>query len=255
MNILDKALLELKSFSDKVFICPLEENEISEIESKLKKKLPIHYKDFLRKVGLKQDFIQGLLYAVKHFDDVSEFINSKNYFKFGDNGGEDYWLLKFDEGKDKTIYQYDYWNNFEIESLNKTFDDLVLENLNRIKSNPENLTPNNQKRWWVDFSLNTGSGKFLVNSLKERGIDIELLKEPLKKKVNGKIEYEDGLIKIEEKEIILKKWTYSGQSLSFIWQENLEDIKTNSTVKRIQSALKTCEFSHTLGDGGILSIR
>ena len=127
MTTIDKILEELEPIKDKVVINPLSKKEIHLIQSKFKKRLPDYYVEFLGKIGLKQDLIWGLNDNISKFKDLGEFIPSENYFRFGDNGGEDYWLLKFDDEKDRTIYEYLYYNDGEIKSLNKTFDELIKE--------------------------------------------------------------------------------------------------------------------------------
>ena len=39
--------------------------------------------------------------------------NQKIFFDFGHNGGEDYCLLRNDDRSDRTIYEFDYYADFE----------------------------------------------------------------------------------------------------------------------------------------------
>ena len=67
---------------------PLSESEIKYIQSQYSKKLPSYFINFLRKIGLKQDFVWGVLGSTKDFKDLGEFLPSEDYFQFGD-GNED----------------------------------------------------------------------------------------------------------------------------------------------------------------------
>ncbi len=257
MDFIDQILNDLKPYEDKVVLSPLSEQEIESIQSKFKKRLPDYYKYFLKKIGLKQDFIWGLQDSINRFQDLNEFLSSEDYFRIGDNGGEDYWLIKFENEIDRTIYEYDYYCNGEIKSIGKTFDQLLAEALEDIKTRYPKLTPNSQKEWCVQFSINTGSPDFLIAQLKNK-IDIPI-------KQISKIEYTDttkagvksykGLISINGQEVPISKQVILGAgstNLYFNWKESIKDMQEHSFIKKLDKALDDCVFQHTLIDYGIL---
>ena len=254
MELIDELLKDLAPYMDKVFICPLLSNKIIEIENILNRELPKYYKYFLERVGLKQDFVWGFHQKINRFKDVSDFISSKDYFQFGDNGGEDYWLLKFNVENERVVYEYDYYLNGEILEIGKTFDSLLIDAFENVKKNYQEMDFNARKNWEVQFSIGTGSGKFLEKEL-GRFLEIKLIAEPQKiLSETGEKEYENGIIEIEGKRVELKKWTYNGSSLSFNWSEPVEEIKVNSSTDRIDAALSKCLFKHTMIEYGIQSM-
>jgi len=258
MTTIDKILEELKSIEDKVVINPLSREEIELVQSKYNKRLPNYYIEFLSKIGLKQDLVWGLNDRINRFEDLTDFLQSENYFRFGHNGGEDYWLLKFENEKDRTIYEYEYYNDGEIKSLGKTFDELLFEGLTDKKNRYDNLVLNDKKNWCVQFSIGTGSGKFLVSQLeKNLDIPIEIIKEPVYKETSeAGVKCYEGIISIDGEEIRLGKQIITGMgssNLYFDWQETIEEMKNDSTINKINNALSKCVFKTTLIDYGILN--
>jgi hypothetical protein len=258
MTTIDKILEELKLYEDKVVISPLSNEEIEIIQSKFKKRMPKYFIEFLQKIGLKQDLVWGLNDGIGKFEDLEHFLPSENYFKFGDNGGEDYWLLKFEDENDRTIYEYDYYCDNEIKSSGKTFDDLLFEALEDKRTRYENLPLNTEKDWCVQFSIGTGSGKFLVSQLKDKlNIPFKVIKEPTFKETSeAGIKCYEGIVSIDGKEIPLGKQVIKGigsADLYFNWQERIEEMKNNSIIKQIDKALSKCVFNHILIDYGILN--
>lgn len=251
MSTIDKILQELEPYKDKVITGPMTEEEIAEIRSKFKRKLPNYYLEFLRKIGLKQNLVWGLLDRPRDFMDLEDFLGSGDYFRFGHNGGEDYWLLKFENESDRTIYECLYYREGEIVSLEKTFDDLLKEACENTKENYDQLPLNSEMGWYIQFSANTGSAKFLVSQLKEHlDIPIEIIKEPEFESTSlAGVKSYKGIISIANREIPLSKQVISGSStLFFNWRESQEEMKTNSILKKIDRALSQTIFQHTMGD-------
>jgi len=249
-------LQKLEKYPDQGVITPLNESEIEQIERTLGKELPLFFKEYLRKIGLKQDVVWGVLEQVQDFDRLDDFLpegTTSQFFRFGHNGGEDYWLLRYDEEQERAIYEYDYYNQFEIVKLDKTFDDLLWEAKEKlIKNTPKT---NAQKEWCVQFSVNTGSGKFLVNQLKS-SLTIELIREP--KYVDTSeagVKTFEGMLRIEGKDIALHKQIIQGDgssSLYFDLEETVEVMQTDSLIKKIDEALEKSILKHVLIDYGIL---
>jgi hypothetical protein len=259
MTAIDKILDGLKSIEDKVVINPLSNEEIEYIQAKFKKRLPTYYIEFLSKIGIKQDLVWGLNDGINRFMDLSDFLQSENYFRFGDNGGEDYWLLKFEDETDRTIYEYEYYNTGEIKSLNKTFDELLFEGLEDKKKRYNEIDLNTSKNWCVQFSIGTGSGKFLASQLKDKlDILVKIIQEPKYTETSeAGVKCYEGILSINGKEIPLRKHIIKGDgssNLYFNWQETIEEMKKDSTIKKIDDALSKCVFKHSLIDYGILSM-
>ena len=259
MTNVDKILEELKPFKDKVLINPLSKEEVEIIQSKFNKRIPEYFREFLLKIGLKQDFVWGINNRIGKFEDLGEFLSSEDYFKFGDNGGEDYWLLKFEDEKDRSIYEYDYYCDGEIKSIGKTFDNLLIESLDLVKNRYENLTLNEFKGWCVQFFINTGSGKFLASQLNDKlEIPIQLISEPKYTETSDAgVKCYEGIISIDGKKIKLGKQIIKGvgsSNLFFDWQESVNDMKNNSLIKKLDKALDKSVFKHKIIDYGILNL-
>lgn len=248
-SVIDEVLEASKPYEDKILICPLTEEEVEIIQNKFDKPLPNYFKEFLLKVGLKQDLVWGLCDRIFDFEDLGDFLLSNDYFRFGHNGGEDYWLLKFDE-KDKTIYEYEFYNSGQIISMKKTFDELLWEGLESAKERYDVLPSNSVKDWFVEFSVNTSSDNFLEKELSPH-LDFKISKrlECVQTSFKGK-KYYEGEIEIEGKRTILKK---SDSGLYFKWQEPVFEMKENSTIKKIDAALSKCVFQHEMLEYGIMN--
>lgn len=251
MELIDEILMDLVPYMDRVFICPADDLEIKKIEEVYGRNLPKYYRYFLSRVGIRQDFIRGLHATRSRYKDISDFISSRDYFQIGNNGGDDYWLLKFDDENNRTIYEYDYYCNGEILSTTKSFDSIIIDAFEDVKLNYDKKAKNTEKVWCVEFSINTGSPSFLVKEL-GKDLEVKLLKEPKKILKDGEIEFENGLLEIEGKEVELKKWVYSNPSLSFNWKEPVLEMREESVIKKIDLALENCLFSHKLVQYGIL---
>jgi len=253
MKLIDEILMDLVPFMDKVFLCPLTSKEIGELEKIYQRKFPEFYRYFLSRIGIRQDFVWGLLGRKFDFKNISEFISSTDYFQIGDNGGEDYWLLKFDEEDDKSVYDFDYYCNSEINKIN-TFDTILIDAFEDVKTNYDKRLYNSQKGWHVEFSTNTSSTKFLEKEL-GKTLDVKVIKEPLKVVGDsGKDHYEVGIIQINGEKVELKKWI-DDRSLSFNWKEPVENMKSNSLTDKIDSALRECQFKHSMVQYGILPLK
>lgn len=222
-SVIDEVLEASKPYEDKIFICPLTEEEVEIIQNKFDKPLPNYYKEFLLKIGLKQDLVWGLCDRIRDFKDLGDILPSDDYFRFGHNGGEDYWLLKFDE-KDKTIYEYEFYNSGEIISMKKTFDELLWESLESTKERYDVLSSNSVKDWFVEFSVNTSSERFLEKEL-GKYLNIKIIKELECVEIfsTGAKRYENE-IEIKGKQIKLKKGL---TGLYFKWQEPVFEMKKN----------------------------
>lgn len=252
MTIIDKALKAIEPYKDKVFLNPLSDEEVALIQSNYNKKLPNYFVEFLKKVGIKQDFVWDIIDNISRFDALEDFLPSTDYFQFGDRA-EDYWLLKFDDN-DQNIYEYDYYNEGRIKPLGKTFEDLLFEAVDDIKNRYNELIPNHQKDWCVEFHLYTSNARFIEKEL-SKYLNIKLLKDFNYKENIPNDESYKGEIEIEGEKIILSKSKFrTGNSMiSFDYREPVNRVKGDSMIKKIDEALLKCVFPHGLADYGILN--
>lgn len=84
-----------------------------------------------------------------------------------------------------------------------------------------------------------------------------MLKEPEYAKTSlAGVKCYEGEIEIEGRKLRLGKQTHkdwNSASLYFDWQESVEKMQHDSTIKKIDSALSNSPFEHTLIDYGILN--
>lgn len=255
MELIDEILMDLVPYMDKVFLCPMTEEEVLNLENIYHRRFPDYYRYFLKRIGFRQDLVWEAFQIKKDFTDISEFISSDAYFQFGNNGGEDYWLLKFSEEYNRQIFEYDYYCDGEIKSMGMTFDALLKKSLAEVKKNYKNKVLNSDKRWCVEFSVNTSSVEFFQQEL-GKYLDIEILENPKALTTEDrKRKYKNGLIEIEGVEVVLKKASFStGQSLYFSWVEPVEEMKSVALTDKLDAALEKCIFKHEKCQYGILSI-
>lgn len=258
---LDQFIEKLKKFESKVTITPLEEFEVLNIESILNRKLPLYYREFLLKIGLKQDAIWGLNDSVSDFDPLHDFLpsgQSMNFFRFGHNGGEDYWLLRNDDSNDRTIYEYEYYGDGMIKSLGRTFDDLLEESILLLTESHERLTANSEKVWSVQFSIDTDDINLIIESLRHE-FDCNLSKDMEKTEVSpAGVICSEGGITLQGVEISIRKQeykTWETASYYFDWREPVDIMKEDSIIKRMEKRLKDDGLKVTLIDYGILDLK
>jgi len=55
----------------------------------------------------------------------------------------------------------------EVKSLGKTFGDLLDEAMQQLEENKNSLTPNGEKVWAVQFSIDTDDINVIIDSLKK----------------------------------------------------------------------------------------
>lgn len=254
MGLLQNILKELNQYQDKVLITPLSQEEVNEIQSKFNKKLPQYFIDYLLSFGLKQNIFYGFLDSVNEFQDLSEFIESEDYFRFGCNSGEDYWLLKFDE-KDRAVYEFEYYDYQEIVSLEKTFDDLLIEGWNDFKVKVKSKPIISTKRWYVQFCIDIVDCKSLCLALQSH-IGIKILKgEEYVSTSPAMVRKYQGELELFGKKVTFNKRSHSNWEspmLSFDWNESVQQMHTNSEINIIRNALTKSKLQFKMVDYSIL---
>ena len=114
---------KIDAYSNKIIINPLDEKEIIKLEEKLKRKLPEFFRQFLLEVGIPQDLIIELHDSLNKFELLDDFLPNNEWMNYIYIGGpsEDYLLIKNKEFKSEEIYYYDYYKDFEVKTLGKSF--------------------------------------------------------------------------------------------------------------------------------------
>jgi hypothetical protein len=254
--MIDHFLKKIARYRSKVAIAPLIEEDVVRIEERLGRQLPEYYREFLLKIGLKQDLVPGLFNKVDDFKPLTDFLppgQSERFFQFGDNGGEDYWLLRSDDHSDLTIYEYEYYGSGQINSLGRTFEDLLNEAVQHLEENASFLVDNSKKLWAVQFAIDTPGELEIVAALEDFGCT---LLNPVKRTEVSPagVICSEGMIRLLNKDIPLKKQEYSAWATPcfyFDWEEPLEEMNNNSAIKRFEDQLKAKGLNVTLVDYGI----
>ncbi|MEK6493292.1 SMI1/KNR4 family protein [Myroides odoratimimus] len=145
-------LKEILPFDNYLFYRSLKEEEVAELETKISKPLPPYYKEFLLHFGFYQDLIKGLFINKNEWIEQNGYLGEveENYVMIGDNGGEDFWLLRTDDTDDRTVYN---WVDDEIEETGFTFDDLLERCLNNLKDDSLFKLSNDKKALRIHFIL------------------------------------------------------------------------------------------------------
>jgi len=254
---LQEFAMSLKEFDSKVVISPIKESEAREIERRLNRKLPQYYREFLMTIGLKQDVIFGLIDKVGDFDPLFDFLpkgQAKKYFRFGDNGGEDYWLLRSDDFSDHSIYEYEYYGDGKIKSIGKTFEDLLGESYSFLKMNKDSLVANSKKVRAVQFSIDTNNLDQIIQSLTNE-FRCSVAREVGNMEVSSAgVITSNGTIVLEGVETLIKKQEYRDwetASYYFNWNESVDEMNANSLIERVEARLRNDGLKVTLIDYGI----
>lgn len=257
MSFVDDFLEALVPFRDVVVIHPLSLDEVIIIERILGCPLPGYYREFLLKVGLKQDVVQGLHNQVSDFDNLDNLLpenRGRYFFRFGDNHADDYWLLRIDDPSDTTIYEYDQHNTHQIVSTHKTFGQLLGEAIEHLKLNKSRLVENYRKAWRVQFAIDAPQAQDVIEAL---GIAFDcalvadpgdlLLTDQGVSRTEGRIMIDNEIVAIRMQDAL----DWGAPSYYFSWEEPVEDMMQNSKIKRIAAALLAGGLDITVIDYGI----
>jgi len=257
MTFVDRFLEAIRPFRDAIVIHPLTTDEVEKIERALGNPLPPYYREFLLKVGLKQDVVHGLHNQLSDFDNLDNLLpenRGHRFFRFGDNGSDDYWLLRIDDPTDMTIYQYDQYDTYQVVSMHKNFEQLLLDSVEQLKLNKSRLIENYRKVWRVQFAVDTRQAQNVIDALAE-DFDCALLADPdeLELTADG-VSRPEGRIMIDNTTVTLRiqdapQW--GTPSYYFSWEEPVADMVDNSRIKRIEAALVAGGLDITVIDYGI----
>lgn len=257
MSFIDTFLNALEPFRQVVVIHPLTVEEVEQIERVLGGRLPGYYREFLLKIGLKQDVVLGLHDQFRDFDNLDNLLpenEGHRFFRFGHNGGEEYWLLRIDDPSDMTIYEYDQYSSYRIVSMRKTFERLLQEAVEHLKLNKTRLIENHFKAWRVQFAVDTFHAHDVVEAL-GTWFDCVLVSAPSDLEVTaagvicseGHIMIDDVIVQLRKQEF--RDW--NSPSYYFNWEEPVEEMIRDSKIKRMEAALVAGGLDVTVIDYGI----
>jgi hypothetical protein len=249
-------LQALQPFKDKVFFRGLTENEICKIEKEKNSSFPSYFRNFLKFFGVRQDFVFGLYKTEDDFLESTEYLPDEirsSFVLIGDNGGEDYWLLNSLDETDLQVYEWQHWKNGEIEPLDFDFKLLLNKSLEKIAENYSTLKHNDQKKWCVQFSIETNDEQLIYDT-----IAITRTEDWILDQVSPANVYcYKTTIKLEDKLISFSRLEYESweQPLYFFdLEEPAQVFGKLSIIKQLDNKLKPTFENYSLLDYGILCL-
>jgi hypothetical protein len=258
-TFIDKFIEQLIPYTGKIVIHPLLNEEINALEDKVNKKLPDYYKEFLAKVGLKQDVIWGLNDRIKDFVPLDGFLpedQAYKFFRFGHDGGEEYWLLRTDDPSDDTIYEFNYDTDQSIVNTGRNFKKLLEDAIIKLEKNKHTLVDNALKIWPVQFSIRTMNEQLIINAI-NNSIACKMIRalETTQVSAAGLIcaegEMQVGNVKVKLMKHEHEDW--SSPLYYFDWIESIEEMKRDSKVHKILTALRSDKLDVNLVEYGIMN--
>lgn len=240
----------LKGLEDYVFYIPLKEEEVAVLEQKVGIDFPAYYREFLLNFGMQQDFVPGLFTNAEDFVEQNEYLQEAvpNYLMIGDNGGEDYWILRTEKVKSQRVFN---WIDGEIEKTDFTFEELIEDSLDHLEDLEIDILTNSEKSWCVQFAITTADeeelykvlplqlkGKWVLADKSEAGVteyvvDATLNKEPVQM---SRLHYGEG----------------STPTYFIDYKESLDSVKKHGMFKQWAKALEEKFPEFNLVDYGIL---
>lgn len=249
-------LQELEPYRDKFYYTPLSEEEILATEKRVKVTFPEYFRKFLKIFGLRQDLVFGLYDSLGALVDRVENLPdeiSQKYIPFGDNGGEEILLLSLNP-QDTKIYHFEY-GVIDAEGIVEwryDFEELIVRNSEKLKSEYETLPLNTQKSWAVQFIFHTHDEplilKTLAAKLEDEWDEPEILP-------SGVCSYKNRLM-YEGKAYSFSRSEYSGWDTpmyAFTMQEPLDKIDTDSLIKKTEERIKAVFEKYGMVNYGILA--
>ncbi|MDR2223888.1 MAG: SMI1/KNR4 family protein [Flavobacteriaceae bacterium] len=244
-------LKEILPFEDYLFYKPLTQEEVAELESGISNTLPLYYREFLLNFGIYQDLLPGLFLSKEEWIEQNGYLYEaeQNYVMIGDNGGEDFWLLRTDDVQDRKVYN---WVDDEIEETGFTFDDFLYRCLNNLKDDSFIQLNNKEKVLRAHLSVSTNQESELIDNLgielienwEEEVPNFEDMRDYLKDQqitvytINAKLN--DSLVSIKKEcNQKLNKTVYT-----FDYTETLSVLRANSKMAVYQSIVEE-QFSNS----------
>ncbi|MDR0228443.1 MAG: SMI1/KNR4 family protein [Flavobacteriaceae bacterium] len=157
-------LKDIQPFEEYLFYKSLTEQEVISLEAEASCTLPQYYREFLLHFGFYQDLISGLFTTKEEWLEQNGYLHEaeENYVMIGDNGGEDFWLLRTDDVQDRKVYN---WVDDEVEETGLTFDDLLAKCLRDVADDDLIKLTNNKKVLRAHLSVSTDQESELIDKL------------------------------------------------------------------------------------------
>lgn len=247
-------LKELEPYNDKFYITPIEEDEIEAVEKRLNIKFPKYFKEFLNHIGLRQDLVSELCNSFDEIIEISEELPNgitQDYFPIGYSGGG-LILLDKKSSHHKIFYFDGETKNIDgIEEWYTDFYGLLKNSSAMLKHTYENLVYNSEKKWVMNFKINTNNEMLIYETL-----NAKLLKN-----------WEDLIINEENVNYYKSNLLYVGQTIPIFkskhkdWETPmyaftidipLLEIKVDNIITRTEEKIKSVFSSYEKTDFGIL---
>lgn len=240
----------VKAVGDKVFYIPMTEAEVANLEQEVGIAFPAYYRDFLLTFGMQQDFVQGLFTDVSDFLEQNSYLQEAvpNYLMIGDNGGEDYWILRTEKVNSQRIFN---WVDDEIEKTDFTFEELVTHALEQLEEEDVLLLDNSEKSWCVQFAITTKDEEALYQALPLKLTSKWTLSEQSEAGVD---EYIAQAV-LNGEAIEMSRLTYgSGSTPTYFidYKESLDSVKKQGQIKQWTTVLEAKFPEFNLVDYGVL---
>lgn len=233
----NELLIKLKPVLNKLFYLNLSEIQVEDLESKIGKAFPEYYRNFLKYFGYQQDFVTGLFtdhYSFVEFnEELQQYEGLENYIMIGDNEGQDFWMIRVDDPKDLTIYN---WVNGEIEITGLTFLELINNNVHNRLDSTKKWHNNDQKSWYTQFAIQTNNEDLIYSTIPIKRSTEWSFDECRESGVNTY----HALAQLLNKEIQVSKLTHDSWESTiylFNWNEPINTIRQQSNIKDWESSL------------------
>jgi len=247
---------QLEPYKDKVFFQPLKKNELALLENNIGQHFPEYYRQFLLSFGMQQDFVYELIKQEQDFVAAYSYLPEcykKTFVPIADNGGEEIWLIKTADNKDRQLYQWQAFVEDEIVPLGLTFNELIQKNIEELRDNHINKASNASKKWCVQFSITTNNETMILEAIDAVKTNDWAVKEAY---LGGVHCYEMEIV-LAASLIKLYKHEFDGWDSSayyFDFNEPTNSIGKNSFIKKLDKQLKEKFNQYRLIDYGILPI-
>lgn len=240
----------LKAVGDKVFYIPMTEVAVANLEQQVGIDFPEYYRDFLLHFGMHQDFVLGLFTNADDLIEQNKYLQESvpDYLMIGDNGGEDYWILRTVKVKSQRVFT---WIDDEIAKTDFTFEDLLRHALEQVEQEDVVTLDNSEKSWCVQFAITTKDEEALYTALPLKLTSTWKLVEQSEAGVDEYVA--QAVLDGEATEI--SRLTYDAWSTptyAIHYKESLDSVKKQGKIKEWTAVLKAKFPEFNLVDYGIL---
>ncbi|MGL4581932.1 MAG: hypothetical protein ACRCVU_03000, partial [Flavobacterium sp.] len=171
-----------------------------------------------------------------------------DYLMIGDNGGEDYWMLRTEKVRSQRVFN---WVDDEVEKTDFNFEDLINYALEQLEDDEVVYLNNADKSWCVQFAITTTdeasiydtlplvtTGEWKAQGRNEAGVDESIRN-----------------IKLNNQPMVLRRLNYdewSAPTYFIDYKESLDSVMRKGLIKQWTAILKDKYPEFDLIDYGIL---